>query len=216
MNKFKLALEIKQRLEDLESLVDMFTDDDMIGKPYEPALEDIEWSEDLSRKTYLELAKQDLRCAKLDKNNLKSAAHTVTVLIAQCFEKCLCHLLMLKGEKFTPTHSHSKLLRLVQVAYPKFPKYFTEVDASLCELWYQTNRYPQRSQRGYESYYLILNMLKVCENLVHYCDEEDRKCKGIEFNFKEYEASRLLSQEEIGDLITRDTLNQLKKNRRKN
>lgn len=209
-----MALEIKERLKDLESLVEIYTDDYMIGEVYEPKLEDFDWSEDISRKTYLELAKQDLRCAKKDKSNLKSAAHSVTVLIAQCFEKCLCHLLMLKGEKFTPTHSHSKLLRKVKEVYKNFPECFTEVEACLCELWYQTNRYPQRSQRGYESYYLILNMLKCCDKLVNYCESEDRKCKGIEFNFKEYEASRIIRDSEIGDLITRDSLNKMKKDRK--
>lgn len=210
-----MASEIKERLRDLESLVDMYIDNDMIANSCDADLKDIDWSEDLQKKTYLELAKQDLRCAMQDKNNLKSAAHSVTVLIAQCFEKCLCHLLMLKGIKFTPTHSHSRLLSLVKESYYNFPECFTEVEASLCELWYQTNRYPQRSQRGYESYYLILNMLKVCQKLVHYCEERDNECKGITFNFKEYEASRLLRSDEIGDLVTRDSLNELKHKNKK-
>lgn len=215
MNKYNLALEIKERMDELDRLVNLLTDEDMIREPItDHELGVTDWSEDTNKKTYLELAKQDLRCVSKDKNNLKNTAHSVTVLIAQCFEKCLCHLLMLKGEKFIPTHSHSKLLRQVKSVYPNFPECFGEVEASLCELWYQTNRYPQRSQRGYESYYLILNMIKVCDKLIYYCEQRDKECSNITFDFKEYEASRLLRDDEIGDLLTKDSLKEINKNKK--
>lgn len=210
MDRFKIASEIKDRMSQLEDLINVLTDSDMFSEVLVKN-EPIDWSEDLDKKTYLELAKQDLKCIHRGKNNLKNTSHSVTVLIAQCFEKCLCHLLMLKGERFVPTHSHSQLLRQVKNVYPQLPECFGEVEASLCELWYQTNRYPQRSQRGYESYYLILNMIKICERLIEYCDSRDRESKGIVFDFKEYEASRLLSSDEIGSLITKDSIKKMNK-----
>lgn len=206
MDKFKMAVEIQEKLDDLSRLVNSLTEEEFITKTVDKEeFKGIDWSEDICKKTYLSLAKQDLLCISKDKNNLKNSSHSVTVLIAQCFEKCLCHLLMLKGVKFVPTHSHSKLLKLVRDSYKDFPECFGEVEASLCELWYQTNRYPQRSQRGYENYYLILNMIKLCERLVDYTENCDKRCKGIEFDFTEYEASRLLNDLEIGEVITKQT-----------
>lgn len=212
-----MAIEIQEKLEDLSRLVNELTDDEIIGKTVEKdEFKGIDWSEDICKKTYLELAKQDLRLIIKDKNDLKQSAHSVTVLIAQCFEKCFCHLLMLKGVIFVPTHSHSKLLRTVRENYKNFPECFGEVEASLCELWYQTNRYPQRQQRGYENYYLILNMIKLCERLVNYTEERDKRCTGVEFNFKNYEASRLLSDSEIGEVVTKQTFRNRRKDNHKN
>ena len=134
LDKFNIALEIKERMDDLDRLINLLTEEDMINTPMtNEDLKKIDWSEDIGKKTYLELAKQELKCVVRDKNNLKNTAHSVTVLIAQCFEKCLCHLLMLKGEKFIPTHSHSQLLRSVRTVYPNLPECFGEVEASLCE-----------------------------------------------------------------------------------
>lgn len=210
MDRFKKSSEIRSRLEELSNLIYELTDELEISKLNEnPSAED--WSEDIKNKTYLELAKQDLRCVHRNRSDLKNTSHSSTVLIAQCFEKCLCHLLMLKGEKFIPAHTHSQLLRHVKKVYPGLPESIGFVEASLCELWYQTNRYPQRSQRGYENYYLILNMIKICERLIDYTEIQDRNVVGIKFNYKEYEASRLIGDDEIGDLLTKESLDKIKK-----
>lgn len=174
--------------------------------PLEKFNAECEWGDSIGDRTYLELAKQDYNTILKNKNDLKNSAHTVTVLISQVFEKCFCHLLMLKGKEFIPSHKHANLLRKVRNCYPSFPESIGSVEASLCEAWYQTNRYPQRQQRGYENYYIILNMITLCDELIEFCNLRTESCKGIDFDINQnlYKITDSINDDEFASPIRKE------------
>ena len=202
-NKISLAVELQEKMQEITRLVDLITSEDMEELSYKRNKEliEVDWSDNLKDKTYLALAKQDFNTIISNKNKLKETSHTVTVLIAQCYEKCLCHLLMLKSKKFVPGHNHVQLLELVSQTYRNFPAEINKVTATLCETWYKSNRYPQTESRGYEVFHLMLSMISILEVLLKFTEDQDALCMSIDFDYTDYKVSRYATDAEIGKAI---------------